>query len=118
MLAILLASIGLYTVMAYSVTERTREIGIRVALGARLDVVVREIVARALMLVVAGLILGAAGSLAAARLFASQVEGVSPYDPVTFCVVAALLVTVSLAAAWTPVRRAARIDPALTLRHE
>jgi putative ABC transport system permease protein len=118
LVAILLASIGLYSVMAHSVTERTREIGIRVAIGAMPELVVREIVARALMLVLAGLVLGTAGSVATARLIASQVKDVSPYDPVTFCLVAALLVTVSLAAAWIPARRAARIDPALTLRCE
>jgi predicted permease len=118
LLAIVLASIGLYSVMAHSVTERTREIGIRVAIGARPESVVRGIVAKALMLVAAGLILGAAGSLAAARLIASQVKDVSPYDPATYGAVAALLAVVSLAAAWIPARRAARIDPALTLRHE
>jgi putative ABC transport system permease protein len=116
LLAILLASIGLYSVMAHSVTERTREIGIRVAIGARPDRVAREIVAKALRLVAAGLLLGAAGSLTAVRLIASQVKDVSPYDPATFCAVAALLAAVSLAAAWIPARRAARIDPGLTLR--
>jgi predicted lysophospholipase L1 biosynthesis ABC-type transport system permease subunit len=116
LLAILLASIGLYSVMAHSVAERTREIGIRVAIGARPASVVRGIVAKALTLVAAGLMLGAAGSLAVARLVASQLKDVSPYDPATFCAVAALLVVVSLAAAWIPARRAARIDPALTLR--
>ncbi len=118
LVAILLASIGLYSVMAHSVTERTREIGIRVAIGAMPERVARDIVAKALMLVLTGLILGAAGSVAMARLIASQVKDLSPYDPVTFCAVVALLVTVSLAAAWIPARRAARIDPALTLRDE
>jgi putative ABC transport system permease protein len=118
LLAILLASIGLYSVMAHSVAERTREIGIRVAIGARPESVVRGIVARAMRLAVAGLLLGAAGSLPVARLIASQVKDVSPYDPATFCAVAALLATVSLAAAWIPARRAARIDPAMTLRCE
>jgi predicted permease len=118
LLAILLAAIGLYSVMAHSVTERTREIGIRVAIGARPELVVRGIVAKALKLVAAGLILGAAGSVAVARLIASQLKDVSPYDPATFCSVAALLAMVSLAAAWIPARRAARIDPALTLRSE
>jgi predicted permease len=118
LLAILLAAIGLYSVMAHSVAERTREIGIRVAIGARPESVVRGIVAKALTLVAVGLLLGAAGSLAVARLVASQLKAVSPYDPATFCAVAALLAMVSLAAAWIPARRAARIDPALTLRCE
>ena len=118
LIAILLASIGLYSVMAHYVTERTREIGIRVAIGARPELVVRGMVAKALTLVLAGLILGTAGSLAVARLIVSQLKDISPYDPVTFCVVAALLVTVSVAAAWIPARRAARIDPASTLRYE
>lgn len=118
LLAVLLASIGLYSVMAHSVTERTREIGIRVAIGAPSESVVREILTKALTLVAAGLVLGAAGSLAAVRLIASQVKNVSPYDPATFGAVAVLLLIVSLAAAWIPARRAARIDPALTLRSE
>jgi len=118
LLAILLAAIGLYSVVAHSVAERTREIGIRVAIGARPESVVRGIVAKALTLVAVGLLLGAAGSLAVARLVASQLKAVSPYDPATFCAVAALLAMVSLAAAWIPARRAARIDPALTLRCE
>jgi predicted permease len=118
LLAILLASIGLYSVMAHSVAERTREIGIRVAIGARPEWVVRGIVANAVRLAATGLLLGAAVSLVAARLIASQVKDVSPYDPATFCAVAALITAVSLAAAWIPARRAARIDPALTLRCE
>ena len=118
LLAILLATTGLYSVMSHSVTERTREIGIRVAIGARPESVVREVVAKAVMLVAIGLILGAAGSLAVARLLVSQVRDVSPYDPATFCIVAALMAIVSLPAAWIPARRAVRIDPALTLRHE
>jgi ABC-type lipoprotein release transport system permease subunit len=89
-----------------------------VAIGARPESVVRGIVAKAMMLAVAGLLLGAAGSLVVARFIASQVKDVSPYDPATFCAVAALLAIVSLAAAWIPARRAARIDPALTLRCE
>jgi predicted permease len=116
--AILLASVGLYSVMAHFVTERTREIGIRMAIGAMPDLVVRGIMTKALVLVSAGLIVGTAFSLAGVRLVASQVRDVSTHDPLTFCFVAALLVTVSLAAAWIPARRAARIDPAMTLRDE
>jgi putative ABC transport system permease protein len=116
--AMLLASVGLYSVMAHFVTERTREIGIRMAIGAMPDLVVRGIMTKALVLVSAGLIVGTAFSLAGVRLVASQVRGVSTHDPLTFCFVAALLVTVSLAAAWIPARRAARIDPAMTLRDE
>ena len=117
-IAIVLAAVGLYSVVAHSVTERTREIGVRVAIGARPEEVVRGIVAKAVRLVLAGLILGMAGGLAAMRLIASQLKGVSAYDPLTFGVVAGLLLAVSLAAAWIPARRAARIDPALTLRYE
>jgi putative ABC transport system permease protein len=117
-LAMLLASMGLYSIVAHSVAERTREIGVRMAMGARPEVVVRAIVAQALMLVLAGLLAGIAGGLAAARLIASQLKGVAAYDPVTFGVVAVLLMAVSLTAAWVPARRAARIDPALTLRYE
>ncbi len=118
LLAILLAAIGLYSVMAHSVAERTREIGIRVAIGARPESVVRAILARALTLAAAGLLLGVAGSLAAGRIIASKLNDVSPYDPGAFSAVAALLAMVALAAAWIPARRAARIDPAVTLRCE
>jgi putative ABC transport system permease protein len=118
LLATLLVSIGLYSVLAHSVAERTREIGIRVAIGARPASVVRRIVAKAAMLAVVGLLLGSACSLAVARLIAPQVKDVSPYDPAIFCAVAALLAIVTLMAAWIPARRAARIDPAQTLRSE
>ena len=117
-LAMLLASIGLYSIVSHSVTERTREIGVRAAMGARPEVVVRGIVAKAVRLVMAGLVFGMAAGLAATRLVASQLKGVSAYDPLTFGVTAGLLLAVSLAAAWIPARRAARIDPALTLRYE
>ncbi|MBZ5584537.1 MAG: ABC transporter permease [Acidobacteriia bacterium] len=118
LLAVLLASIGLYSVMAHSVAGRTREIGIRVAVGASPETIVREIVADAARLAAVGLIAGAAGALAAGRLIASQLNGVSTHDPGTFCAVAALLAAVSLAAAWIPARRAARVDPAVALRCE
>jgi len=118
LLAIVLAATGLYGVMAYAVSQRTREIGVRIAVGARPGDVVRDVLARALTMAVAGLIAGAAASAALGRLIASQVKDVSPYDAVTFGVVALLLTAVSVAAALVPAVRAARIDPLAALRCE
>lgn len=117
-LAIILASVGLYSVMACSVVQRRREIGIRIALGARPGVVVRQILGRAFLLTAGGLVLGAAASAAAMRLIASQVKDVSPYDGVTFGVAALLLAAMSASAALIPALRAARIDPLTALKCE
>jgi predicted permease len=117
-LAIVLAATGLYGVMAYAVSQRTREIGVRIAIGARPSAVVREVLSRALTLAALGLVTGAAASAALTRFLSSQVKDVSPYDALTFASVAALLTVVSLAAALAPAIRAARIDPLLALRCE
>ncbi len=115
-LAIALASVGLYSVMAYSVRQRTREIGIRMAMGARPQLVVRQVLGNSMRPVAAGVVLGAAAGAALMRLASSLIKDVSPYDSATFLVVALLLATVALAASLAPARRAAGIDPLKALR--
>ena len=110
-LALLLAAVGVYGVTAYSVSERTQELGIRMALGARADQVVRMTLGGVLRLVVPGLLLGSAAALAATRLIAASLYEITPGDPVTIIGVAALLGGVAVIAALVPVRRATRINP-------
>jgi ABC-type antimicrobial peptide transport system permease subunit len=116
--ALLLAAIGLYGVIAYTVTQRTREIGIRLALGASPRRVLRQVLGQGLKLVVLGLILGALGAAGLTRLLASLLYQVSPADPLVFGGMALLLLAVALAAAWLPARRAAKVDPMVALRVE
>jgi putative ABC transport system permease protein len=118
LLAVVLASIGLFSAMAHSVAQRTREIGIRMAIGAQPESIVRQMLAGALGLTGLGIALGMAISLAAMRLLASQIRDVAPDDPMTFFAVTLLIIAVSTAAAWIPAWRAARIDPVRTLRWE
>jgi predicted permease len=117
-LALLLSAIGIYGVMAYSVSRRTREIGVRVALGATGRAVVRLVVGRAMRLAGVGLVIGGAAAIAAGQLLRSLLIGVSPYDPVTLAAIPVLLGAVALLASWVPARRAARIDPMVALRYE
>jgi putative ABC transport system permease protein len=117
-LAVLLAGFGLYGVMAYSVAQRSREIGIRMALGAQPRDVRALIVAQALRMGAAGLAIGLAGALFVARILDSLLFGVSASDPLTFAGVSASLVTVLLLAAYLPARRATRVDPMIALRTE
>jgi putative ABC transport system permease protein len=116
--ATLLAAIGIYGVMAYSVAQRIREIGIRVTLGAGAREVALLVGRRALLLVVLGLSTGLIGSLGLTRLLQSQLWGVTPNDPLTFAVVIVLLALVALAAAFFPIRRAAGVNPTVALRSE
>ena len=115
-LALLLAGFGLYGVMAYSVAQRRREIGIRMALGAQAADVRSLVVSRALRLGAAGLTIGIAGALAVTRVLDSLLFGVSASDPLTFAAVSAALITVLLLATYLPARRATRVDPIVALR--
>jgi putative ABC transport system permease protein len=116
--AFLLAAIGIYGVIAYRVNERTREIGIRIALGARRGDVVRLVVGEGTRVVGAGLLAGIAASAAAARLLAGLLFGLPPGDPATIVVVTGLLFVTGIVASYVPARRAARIDPMRALREE
>jgi putative ABC transport system permease protein len=118
LLALLLASIGIYGVLAYAVTERTREIGIRMALGAERSDITRMVLRRSLLLVTAGVAVGVAGSLAVTRVLAKFLFEVKPTDPTIFFLVAALLAAVGLLAGWLPARRAATVAPLVALRYE
>jgi len=114
--AFLLALIGLTGVMIYTVSQRTREIGIRMAIGARPVDVVMMIERRGLMLVVAGLVIGTAVSLVLAEFIASLLFSTSAYDPLVFAGMSAVFLLTALISGWIPARRAAMIDPAITLR--
>jgi putative ABC transport system permease protein len=116
--ALFLAAVGLYGVVSYSVSQRSREVGVRVALGARPPDVIRAVFAGGLWMVVVGVVGGLGIALAATRLLGSLVFGVSPTDTVTLTCAAALLVAVALVAHAVPLRRALRIDPASALRTE
>jgi predicted permease len=117
-LAILLSAIGLYSVMAYVVSQRTREVGIRMALGANRADVMRMITAQGMRLAVIGVVIGLLLSLGLARALSSLLIGVSGYDVTTFVIVSAVLVLVALLACYLPARRATKIDPLVALRYE
>lgn len=116
LLGMLLASVGIYGVMAYMVAQRTSEIGIRMALGAQPRDVLRLVVGQGMRLVVTGIVLGVACSLALSRLMSSLLFEISPTDPMTFVTVSGVLAAVALLAGWLPALRASRIDPVLALR--
>jgi len=117
-LALVLATMGLYSVMMYAVSQRTREIGIRMALGATLRDVLRLIVGDGMRMIIIGLVLGLAGAFALTRVFASLLLGVGVTDPSTFTGAAILLFATAMLACLVPARRAARVDPIVALRQE
>jgi predicted permease len=116
--ALVLATMGMYSVMTYSVSHRTKEIGIRMALGAQIGDVLGVVVAQAMRLVAVGIVVGVAGALVVARLLGGLLFGVSVSDPVTFLATLTLLVAASLLATLIPARRATRVDPMVALRYE
>jgi putative ABC transport system permease protein len=116
--ALLLAAVGVYGVMSYSVTERTHEIGIRMALGASADRVMFAIVGRGLRLTAIAVAIGVPAAIAIARLARGVLFGVGPGDPATLVGAAALLAIVSMAACYLPARRASRVDPVVALAEE
>jgi ABC-type antimicrobial peptide transport system permease subunit len=118
LVALMLAALGLYGVMASTVREETREIGVRMALGATPALVRRDVLRRALRVVGIGALIGLAGALVGARLLTSLLFQVSPADPLALLAACALLLTVALLAAYLPARRATKIDPARALRAE
>jgi len=117
-LALLLAWLGIYGVLAYGVTQRTREIGVRIALGARPSRVLLAITGQGLALGIAGITCGLAAALAIARILAKLLFGIAATDPQTFALVAILLLAATSLASYIPARRAMRIDPICALREE
>ena len=116
--ALLLAAIGIYGLMAYSVEQRTQEIGIRLALGAQISQVTKMVVTQGMTLALVGVVLGLAAAFALARFITSFLFGVTPKDPVVFAFVPVLLAVVAFFAVWLPARRASRVDPLIALRYE
>jgi putative ABC transport system permease protein len=117
-LAVVLASVGLYGVLSYSVTQRTQEIGIRMALGAQRKDIYSSVVGRGMLLAGLGLAIGAIGALGLTGFLQSMLYGITPRDPVTLACVSALFAAVAALACWIPARRASQVDPLVALRHE
>ena len=118
LLALVLACLGLYGLLSYEVTRRTREIGIRMAIGAQSHNVVRLVVGKAVALIIAGAAIGIAVALGVTRFMSSFLYGVKAGDPITLLAVAVLLAVVALAACYIPARRATKVDPLVALRYE
>lgn len=118
LLAVVLAATGVYGIMAYAVSRRTREIGIRMALGAAPSQVLGVVLARTAVLLGTGTVIGLALSIASGKFFGQILYGVSPHDPLTYACAIAVMAAVALAACWVPAQRAIRVDPVTALRTE
>jgi putative ABC transport system permease protein len=118
MLALALACVGIYGVISYLVGQRTREIGIRMALGAQRRDILHLVLGEGVKMAMVGAALGIAASLSLTRLMAKELFGVSAHDPLTYASVAALLMLVAVAACYVPARRAVHVDPMMSLRRE
>ncbi|MEW6735502.1 MAG: FtsX-like permease family protein, partial [Acidobacteriota bacterium] len=118
LIALILAMVGIYGVLAYSVSQRTHEIGIRMALGAQQQDVVKMVLKHGLQLILIGVGIGLAIGIIFTRLITSLLYGISAIDPVTFLGTPVLLAIVALVASYIPARRAARVDPMIALRHD
>jgi len=116
--ALLLAAIGIYGLMAYSVEQRTQEIGIRLALGAQASQVKNMVVKQGMVLALVGVVIGLGAAFGLARLITTFLFGVTAKDPLVFAAVPALLAAVALLAVWLPARRASKVDPLIALRAE
>jgi putative ABC transport system permease protein len=117
-LALLLAMMGLYSVLTYSVSQRTREIGIRMALGAQIHDVLKLVLSQGMVLVIIGIALGIGCAFLLTRVLSSLLLGIGTTDPITFLGVAILLSVVGLVACWIPARRATKVNPLVALRYE
>jgi putative ABC transport system permease protein len=117
-LALVLVCVGLYGLLSYEVSRRTREIGIRSALGAHQRDVLRLVIGQGICLALVGIAIGVTAALGVTRYLQSMLYGVRPSDPLTFMATAILLITVALLACYIPARRAAKVDPMVALRYE
>ena len=117
-IALVIAALGIYGVIAYTVSQRTRELGIRIALGAQRDRVLRLVIRQGLTLTLFGIVLGVIGAYALTRLITTLLYGVAPADPLTFAGVVAVFLAVAVLASYLPARRAAGVDPIIAMRAE